>query len=182
MRTTLKRGFGRTVDPENGTAGSLPEKLVSLYRQPPAASRSIRNWAGRVMLSLVLALVALAAGIGGGLVLWFHESLITVSSNIPGIQQAEKSLDIPQAGKPAIALVLGDDIRAGFQASAGGRSDTIMLVRADPKTNTISLLSFPRDLNVPVYCKNTTSVYAVTRIDYAFAYCGAAGLADTVKS
>ena len=62
MRTTLKRGFGRTVDPENGTAGSLPEKLVSLYRQPPAASRSIRNWAGRVMLSLVLALVALGLG------------------------------------------------------------------------------------------------------------------------
>ena len=27
-----------------------------------------------------------------------------------------------------------------------------MLIRADPVTKTISLLSFPRDLDVPIYC------------------------------
>ena len=30
-----------------------------------------------------------------------------------------------------------------------------MLVRADPATKTISLLSFPRDLIVPIYCKGS---------------------------
>ena len=28
-----------------------------------------------------------------------------------------------------------------------------MLIRADPTTDTLSLLSFPRDLQVPIYCE-----------------------------
>ena len=35
-----------------------------------------------------------------------------------------------------------------------------MLVRADPKNNTLSLLSFPRDLVVPIYCEGDTVVHA----------------------
>ena len=54
-------------------------------------------------------------------------------------------------------------------------------MRADPNTNTISLLSLPRDLDVPVYCPRSARRWRPTRIDYAFAYCGPAGSLDTVK-
>jgi LCP family protein required for cell wall assembly len=84
-------------------------------------------------------------------------------------------------GHPAIALLLGDNQRAGPESTAGGRSDTIMLIRADPATKTISLLSIPRDLSVPVYCPGNNAPRATTRIDYAFAWCGPAGSLDTVR-
>jgi LCP family protein required for cell wall assembly len=126
-------------------------------------------------------LVAAVAGVGGGLFLWFHESLALVSSNSPDLKKAERELDLALPGQATTALVLGDNQRAGFEASAGGRSDTILLVRADPKSDTISLLSLPRDLQVPVYCPNSSVPLATTRIDYAFADCGASGSLDTVK-
>ena len=54
-----------------------------------------------------------------------------------------------------------------------------MLIRADPATKTISLLSFPRDLIVPIYCKD--GLVAHDRINSAYARCGATGSLDTVK-
>ena len=58
-------------------------------------------------------------------------------------------------GHAAIALVLGYDQRAGAAFTASSRSDTVMLLRADPVSKTISVLSVPRDLGVPIYCPNT---------------------------
>ena len=46
-----------------------------------------------------------------------------------------------------MAIVIGYDMRAG-DPSAGSRSDTIMLVRVDPKKDAMTMLSFPRDLVV----------------------------------
>ena len=48
--------------------------------------------------------------------------------------------------------MIGYDHRAGVEANRPSLSDTLMLIRADPVTKTISLLSFPRDLDVPIYC------------------------------
>ncbi len=49
-----------------------------------------------------------------------------------------------------------------------------MLLRADPKNHTLSLLSFPRDLNVPIYCKGDT-ISTYDRINAAWADCGSDG-------
>jgi LCP family protein required for cell wall assembly len=54
-----------------------------------------------------------------------------------------------------------------------------MLIRADPIEKTISLLSFPRDLVVPIYCGSTPS--RDDRINSAYASCGARGTVDTVR-
>ena len=58
--------------------------------------------------------------------------------------------------KPTVAVFLGkpgggEDRRPG--EGDNSRSDTMMLVRLDPRTKTMSMLSFPRDLvvNVPGY-------------------------------
>jgi LCP family protein required for cell wall assembly len=45
-----------------------------------------------------------------------------------------------------------------------------MLVRADPTNHTLSLLSFPRDLYVPIYCRGD-AVYTHSRINSAWSLC-----------
>ena len=54
-----------------------------------------------------------------------------------------------------------------------------MLIRADPVTNSISLLSFPRDLGVPIYCGATP--ITVDRINSAYAAAASKGTLLTVK-
>ena len=57
--------------------------------------------------------------------------------------------------------MIGSDYRAG-DAAGGSRSDTLMLVRIDPRTKYISLLSLPRDLYV------TIPGYGVDKINAAY--------------
>ena len=58
-------------------------------------------------------------------------------------------------GEPTTALVLGYDKRAGVEAGETGHSDTLMLVRADPDLETVTMLSFPRDLIAEIHgCRN----------------------------
>jgi LCP family protein required for cell wall assembly len=54
-----------------------------------------------------------------------------------------------------------------------------MLVRADPGEKTISLLSFPRDLRVDVFCPGQ-STYR-DKINAAYSDCGAQGTLETVR-
>ncbi len=68
---------------------------------------------------------------------------------------------LPISNAPAVALVIGSDYRAGDSAG-GSRSDTLMLVRIDPRTKYISLLSLPRDLHV------TIPGYGVDKINAAY--------------
>jgi LCP family protein required for cell wall assembly len=83
--------------------------------------------------------------------------------------------------------VIGYDHRAGIESVRPSHSDTIMLVRADPSTKTISMLSFPRDLDVPIYCPRTktdTEGYVASsndRINSAYSRCGETGTVLTVK-
>jgi LCP family protein required for cell wall assembly len=112
-----------------------------------------------------------------------------VRGHTPSVVRAARTLDIPVANKAAIALVIGYDHRAGVESNRPSLSDTIMLVRADPSTKTISLLSLPRDLDVPIYCPSRTStgrngpavVYDHGRINSAYAFCGPAGSLETVR-
>ena len=71
---------------------------------------------------------------------------------------AAKRLDVALPGQPATALVIGYDKRANEAKGDPSRSDTVMLVRADPDTKSVSLLSFPRDLFVQIHCPGRTAV------------------------
>jgi LCP family protein required for cell wall assembly len=78
------------------------------------------------------------------------------------------------------ALVIGTDKRRGKEAELTGRSDTLMLVRADPQTSSISLMSFPRDLLVTIRCPGHLD--HVDRINAAFSECGSLGSLLTVRN
>jgi anionic cell wall polymer biosynthesis LytR-Cps2A-Psr (LCP) family protein len=177
MRTTLKRGMGRgAVGNGNGRPVLPPGTLspITIYRQPEPPRRS--RWARvrTVVLAVFVGLVMCASALGGGLYLWVHEDVIgAVSAKSKDVKVAAKRLDVALPGQPATALVVGYDERKGADAGTPPRSDTVMLVRADTDTNSISLLSFPRDLVVDVTCPGKP-VYR-GRINEAYTNCGTRG-------
>jgi LCP family protein required for cell wall assembly len=183
MRTTLKRGMGRGAAVNGNGRAVLPPTTVSpvtLYRQPPPPRRSRWRLAGAVASWLVVALLTLATGLAGGVYLYAHEAVHDVQAHTPAVKIAQKRLDVPTAGKPATALVIGYDRRfTGVDAGQASRSDTIMLVRADPGTKSISMMSFPRDLVVDLYCPGGSTRRG--RINQAFTNCGPKGTLETVK-
>jgi LCP family protein required for cell wall assembly len=70
---------------------------------------------------------------------------LSATPAIPGSPQ----VTIPNPGDPQTILLIGSDHRAGepFRYS---NTDTMMLVRIDPNSSTINLLSVPRDLKVQI--------------------------------
>jgi LCP family protein required for cell wall assembly len=96
------------------------------------------------------------------------------------VKVAQKALDVTLPGHAAIALIVGYDHRAGIESGLQSRSDTLMLLRADPDTKTISMMSFPRDLIVDIRCPGKLA--RRDRINDAYSECGAKGTLETVKS
>ena len=180
MRTTLKRGLGRGAAPNgNGKAVFPPgaSSPMTLYRQPDGSGRSRLGLVGRVAMWLGIACLVVASGAAGGAYLYFHESVAAVAASTPAVRKAAETLDVPLPGQPAVALVIGYDARKGEGTS--GRSDTLMLVRADPSTDSISLLSFPRDMRVEIRCPGRTPFF--DKINAAYATCGPQGSLQTVR-
>jgi LCP family protein required for cell wall assembly len=188
MRTTLKRGMGRAATLNgNGRVVLPPATLDAMrrYRQPPPPARTVRGTAFRILGWLLLAIVVVASGLAGGVYLYGHETLSALAPHSVGGIQASKDKNLQAVARPsdpATALVVGYDTRKGADAAAGqqSRSDTIMLVRADPSNNTLSMLSFPRDLTVAIYCKGSDVPVAHDRINSAWSRCGQQGTLDTV--
>jgi LCP family protein required for cell wall assembly len=183
MRTTLKRGIGR-VNGLNGNGHSaLPPAFgpIVRYRQPDPPHRSVVGTILRGFGWLVLAIVVVASGAAGGLYLYGHESLAAVAPHDAQTKRAVTKLQAPVASRPAIALVAGYDHRAGTGTSsyAGSNSDTLMLLRADPTNDTLSLLSFPRDMWVPIYC-HAGAPTTTDRINSAWSLCGNNGPSATL--
>ena len=189
MRTTLKRGVGRAAHNGNGKAVYPPGTLstVTRYRQPPPPSKTPLGLFWRIVIGILVILSSLILAVAGGAYLYFHQSVATVRAHTPSVVRASKTLDIPLAHQAAIALVVGYDHRAGVESDRPSLSDTLMLVRADPSTKTISLLSFPRDLDVPIYCprsKADNEGYVASsndRINSAYSRCGETGTVLTIK-
>jgi LCP family protein required for cell wall assembly len=180
MRTTLKRGVGRGAELNGNGHAVYPPAVVSAitrYEQP-IPERSRLNIIRRVLIMTLLAAVSLALAAGGGLYLWYHQSIAAIRCHESDCRTAQKRL-VGLPGKAAIGLIIGYDYRVGDGTAVGSRSDTVMLVRADPETKTISLLSFPRDLIVPIYCKG--GFVANDRINSAFSRCGSDGSLETIK-
>ena len=134
---------------------------------------------GQIALWLGVAALILVAGSAGGAYLYFHESVAAVAAKDPAVKQAARELQVPLPGQPAVALVIGYDHRLTDGKGAPSRSDTLMLLRADPQTDSISLLSFPRDLQVEVRCPGQASF--VGKINSAYQECGPQGSLQTVR-
>ena len=183
MRTTLKRGVGRGHSGNgNGKMQLPPGPLgpVTIYRQPDPPRRSRRSLALSILGWAATVIVVCITGVAGGAYLYLHESVAAVAPDSVDVKVTAKRLDLPIAGQPATALVIGYDRRASEAKGAPSRSDTLMLLRANPKTQTISLLSFPRDLRAEIVCPGK-ALYT-DKINSAYARCGSRGTLETVRT
>jgi LCP family protein required for cell wall assembly len=183
MRTTLKRGIGRVAVVNGDGRAVLPPGVLSpvqRYRQPERV-RSRWRAAGRILFVVLALCLATVAGIAGGTYLWAAESVAALSPE-GAVKLAAKTLDLPPVGDlaPVNALVIGYDHRPEDGDGAPSRSDTVMLLHADPQGKTISMLSFPRDLIVEVRCPDGGA--SLGRINSAYAFCGPQGTLETVRN
>lgn len=115
--------------------------------------------AGLVALTLVL-------GVAAGLYLLFKFMSV---DRIGGVE-----VDAAKSGEARNYLVVGSDVRT--DGSVGGRrSDTVMVVRVDPRSNHAAVLSIPRDLVVPI-----AGTGEKDRINSAYSH-SRATLMDTIR-
>jgi LCP family protein required for cell wall assembly len=136
--------------------------------------------AGKVVLWVVVVLLVAAGALGGGIWLYLNESVAAIRATDPEVKKAEQVLQAPSPGQPTTGLIVGYDKRYGEDGDPG-RSDTIMLLRANPDNDTLTLLSFPRDLEVDhPGCAGHPPWH--DRINTAYAYCGPSGVVKTVQA
>ena len=192
MRTTLKRGAGgdwaggrepKRPDATGGAAIRPPLTAVSRY-----GGRDHRGLklTGRVLMWLLVFVLVAAGALGGGVLLYLEESVATINDNSQDLREEfagadpELITEVTDPGRATNAIIIGYDKRAGEQTV--GRSDTVMLVRADPTSDTLSLLSFPRDLVVDHPGCNANPTPWRDQLNTAFALCGPTGTVATVKA
>jgi LCP family protein required for cell wall assembly len=137
-------------------SGKVPD--WALYGAPALAAAIVAVTAvylafGRhaALKSAALAAVVVALGAPGFAVGWANGTVGTVGHRTEKVQAAveetKEQLKSELPGKATNILLIGRDM-----ASPGdpGRSDSQILVRLDPATRSISMLSLPRDLHVEI--------------------------------
>ncbi|MFA9399614.1 MAG: LCP family protein [Acidobacteriota bacterium] len=129
-----------------GQAWDPPRPAKSGDFDPPG--RRKRYWWRFVLATLIIVFSFAGAT---------SASVLTLVDNIgegisePGLKLSDKILPESNGGPQTIAI-LGSDQRTGGGAAPGdpGRSDTTMLLRLDPDSGQIAMLSIPRDLKVEI--------------------------------
>jgi LCP family protein required for cell wall assembly len=133
----------------------------------------------RYLLGSLLIVGLTAGAIAAGALLEVKQ-VSTALSQSPRIQAAQY-LTPDQAGAAQTIMLIGSDRRyAGADASSGGRTDTIMLVRMDPAKGQTSILSIPRDLLVNFTIKGAS--YTNQKVNAAYTYGGPDGALQVVKA
>ena len=121
----------------------------------------------------IIALVLLLA-IGGYAVYLYQYVASTVgkmhSDRGPSDMRTEE-IDISEAD-PISILLMGVDERAGDK----GRTDTLIVVTVNPHTNSMQMLSIPRDTRVEIVGRGTQD-----KINHAYAFGGVDMTIDTVE-
>ncbi|HEX3454111.1 MAG TPA: LCP family protein [Gaiellaceae bacterium] len=154
---------------------------MTLYESDGPPRETTLKRVGRVFGFVLLVLIVVATGFGGGIYLWLHEAVGAIKYHEKDTKAVLNELaHTTLPNQPTIALVLGYDHRTG-QGNAPSRSDTMMLLRADPTTKTISMLSLPRDLEVDIKCPSKGDL-GLNKINAAYSFCGAPGALATVKA
>jgi polyisoprenyl-teichoic acid--peptidoglycan teichoic acid transferase len=155
---------------------ALPGRRVAVPGSPPPPTRrtGIRGWPWRRIIGIGIPVILLLF-IG-----WLYLGYRSFSNEIAHANKRLNRATI-RSLKPAgniltssqISLIMGSDSR-GTNAIAGARSDSILLVRTDPSKHLISMLSIPRDLDVPI------AGHGTDKINASFAFGGPPLLIRTV--
>ena len=115
------------------------------------------RWSGwslltRFAIGAVVIFMLSAATVASAVLLEVREAAtILKDESVPLAVQVRSQLNHVAPGKPQTILVIGDDRRKiDVQQGNPTRSDTMILVRLDPKRGATAMMSLPRDLLVDV--------------------------------
>jgi polyisoprenyl-teichoic acid--peptidoglycan teichoic acid transferase len=105
----------------------------------------------RIVLWSLVGFVVVVLAVAGGSYLWLNRLVGSTHTSDPGIEDAVGSTFEGSIGTPTgmDILVLGSDKRPTNEGEET-RSDTVILIHADPEEDYLSMLSLPRDLRVEV--------------------------------
>jgi LCP family protein required for cell wall assembly len=117
-----------------------------------------RRWPRRLLIGanvvVALALILTAGGY------WYLRHQVGRIETVPGLCDVLRRCGDDDPGQPMNVLLVGSDSRKdlspaerqfGTESQVGGqRSDTILILHADPKQRKAAILSIPRDLAVPI--------------------------------
>jgi LCP family protein required for cell wall assembly len=117
----------------------------------------------------VIAFTATTTAVAG---LLQFKQLATYISATPALKHA--NVTIPNPGDPQTILIIGSDHRAGTSWRSSN-TDTMMLLRMDPNSQTINVLSIPRDLEVQI------PGYGTAKINAAYSLGGPNLMIKTIK-
>ena len=141
--------------------------------EPPPKPK--RFW-WRFTLASVLIVAVSAAATATSVLLYLDSIAHALSHNNVLNNKLQKALAEVHPGEPENILILGSDKRAGEEFEEDpGRSDTTILLRLDPDTNTISVMSIPRDLKVEI------PGYGTGKFNEAYSYGGPKMTLQVVK-
>jgi LCP family protein required for cell wall assembly len=118
--------------------------VIPDYEKPPRVGRKM-VLRGALASLLIVCLTATAVAV----------AVIREVEDITAPLQGRATIEIPEldradAGGARTFLILGSDKRQGVDRDSPPRSDTILMIRADPDQDAISVLSIPRDLKVEI--------------------------------
>lgn len=130
----------------NGKAAGQPPKRRLWWRFAAASLVIVVSMATATSVAFLLFLSDFAQGL-----------------NDDKLNAARAQLAEVEGGGPQTILVLGSDKRSGTPGDPG-RSDTALLLRVDPDKNFLSLMSLPRDLEVPI------PGYGTDKLNAAYSY------------
>ena len=134
--------------------------------------RSRRGALWRFALGAVVVILFTAATTAVAGLLQFKQIAKELSVN-PAIKSTQ--VTIPNPGNPQTLLLIGSDHRAGEPWRAAN-TDTMLLVRLDPASTTINLLSLPRDLEVDI------PGFGVQKLNAAYSLGGPNLLLQTIRA
>lgn len=127
----------------------------------------------KIALGILIAVLLLIIAAGSALAWYIHSLDETLSGGKSDeeISAINEALSARSMSDAFYVMMIGSDARAD-DASMGARSDTNIVARIDPKTNTVSMLSIPRDTAIYMEKHGTVKFNAA----YAFG-----GTAETIK-
>jgi LCP family protein required for cell wall assembly len=130
-------------------------------------------WLRFITASFVI-IASIAAATSASLILYLGDIAHALKDNSIGQGVKNELADIPDSGAQTI-LILGSDKRNKELSGKYGLSDTTMLLRLDPNSHAIALLSLPRDLKVEI------PGYGIDKLNAAYALGGPKLTLQTVK-
>ena len=129
--------------------------------RPPKPGRGVLV---RALLAAVLTISLSATAVASAVLLEVEDVVKEFKGEGRTVFEAPEVTPV-EAGDPRTFLILGTDERyADRQLKIKPRSDTILLVRVDPESKRIAVMSLPRDLKVTVPGAGTNKINAAYEI------------------